>query len=546
MSDSDNEGAAKVNIIPTFDGSAEKFQQWWTKFEGYANLNGFAQALVKGGENDLPTTDYQLEISKRNTKAVYALTMAFKRQKLQGIIHKSKTMQYKNGIAHKIVEQLKTKYMPADEFSKVEKTRALAAVKMKKREDPSDLVERLYTIANQYQTDTHNVPDEKLLTTMIGAVPKEYAHVVTRARKEYGTNLNIDKLEAEMREYWRITNGQNKLEDNEEGEVALAAVSLKCYNCGKEGHKAVDCRSPKRGRQGSCKTRKLKGKCNNCGKEGHKAADCWNSEANKDKRPAWFKPLKETAAAAVTDEKERDDVECLLAGPEWCLPTDSELGLSQMTFPKTTELLCNPEVWIADMGASTHSTPYLHGMTNRHTPDDATGIHTAAGTIATTKTIGDIKGQVHDQFGNALNKVKLQPVHHISSGRFNLFSVSRLQQEGWLLGGDKTAIWLTKSGQPRLVFDIVVPTKTGAVYAMYIKRANTQEHNQVGVPETKISIQQAHDMLGHPNEDTTRKTAKALGWTLMQGSLKRCIACSAAKAKRKALPKLCKEADNKN
>ena len=135
MSDSEDEGTTKVTNLPTFDGTPEKFQQWWTKFEGYANLNGFAGALKIGGEEDLPETERGAETEKkkirarkRNNKAVFALTMAFRKQKLQGMVHKSKTAEYPSGLAHLIVKQLKTKYMPTDEYSKVEKAKELAAV----------------------------------------------------------------------------------------------------------------------------------------------------------------------------------------------------------------------------------------------------------------------------------------------------------------------------------------------------------------------------------------------------------------------------------
>ena len=209
MSDSEDEGTTKVTTLPTFDGTAEKFQQWWTKFEGYANLNGFASALKLGGEESLPESETSEEVNKeqkkarkRNNKAVYALTMAFRKQKLQGMVYKAKTKQYPSGLAHLIVQQLKQKYMPTDEYSKVEKSKDLAQVKMRKNEDPSELVERLYTIANRYRTTTYEVPDEELLTAMIGAAPKEYAQVITQARKEYKDDLDIDKLEQEMKEYW--------------------------------------------------------------------------------------------------------------------------------------------------------------------------------------------------------------------------------------------------------------------------------------------------------------------------------------------------------
>ena len=49
MSDEDR---LKTTTIPTFDGKDSKYQQWWDRFESYAMLNGFHQALI--GEANLP------------------------------------------------------------------------------------------------------------------------------------------------------------------------------------------------------------------------------------------------------------------------------------------------------------------------------------------------------------------------------------------------------------------------------------------------------------------------------------------------------------
>ena len=64
--------------------------------------------------------------------------MAFKAEKLQGLIHKSKTDEYENGKAFVIVQLLKDKYAPVDRYSRHEETKELAAVRMGKREDPGE------------------------------------------------------------------------------------------------------------------------------------------------------------------------------------------------------------------------------------------------------------------------------------------------------------------------------------------------------------------------------------------------------------------------
>ena len=94
-----------------------------------------------------------------------------------------------------------------------------------------------------------------------------------------------------------------------------------------------------------------------------------------------------------------------------------------------------------------------------------------------------------------------------------------MQQEGWTLGGNKEAIWIEK-GQAKLIFDLVIPTKTGAIYAGYFKRMTTTDENgHVAAEETSYTIQQAHDKLGHANELSMRKTARHLGWTIKRAML---------------------------
>ena len=101
-------------------------------------------------------------------------------------------------------------------------------------------------------------------------------------------------------------------------ETALAAMfNGNCHSCGKFGHRSKDCPDKKakggndNGNGGSNNINnnsggnqsnknsgkpKFNGNCNICGKFGHKGADCWRNEANKDKRPSWWKNPRGAAA----------------------------------------------------------------------------------------------------------------------------------------------------------------------------------------------------------------------------------------------------------
>ena len=52
-------------------------------------------------------------------------------------------------------------------------------------------------------------------------------------------------------------------------------------------------------------------------------------------------------------------------------------------------------------------------------------------------------------------------------------------------------------------------------------------------PEIKMSIEQAHAILGHSSEGKTRQTAAALGILIARGALKTCKSCAIAKAKQR-------------
>ncbi len=50
-------------------------------------------------------------------------------------------------------------------------------------------------------------------------------------------------------------------------------------------------------------------------------------------------------------------------------------------------------------------------------------------------------------------------------------------------------------------------------------------------PAIKMSIEQAHAILGHSSKGKTHKTAAALGILITRGALKICKSCATAKAK---------------
>jgi hypothetical protein len=120
--------------------------------------------------------------------------------------------------------------------------------------------------------------------------------------------------------------------------------------------------------------------------------------------------------------------------------------------------------------------------------------------------------------------------------------------EGFELGGNAEELTL-KKGNCVLRFDTVLHTPHGALYCSVFKRriqegeiaklfvsvGRERGGGKKGVETKKsilkMSIQRAHDCLGHLSKDTTRKTAEILGIGLSHGALPICESCAVSKLK---------------
>ncbi len=431
------------------------------------------------------------------------------------------------------------------------------SITMKKSDDPATLFEKIAAIENQYTALARHagsatnvtIDEDDILGVIIDTAPEEYQAVINSELRLQGTALTREHLETAMTSYYRVLSRTKgwKTSTGETKEVSLATVGSnfigKCWDCGKQG--------VKKGHPGCTKSNTTNGndnggqhKCKHCGKVHPKTKDddCWSIDKNKDKRPKWYGKKQsnneQSTPAIDTDET----VEYLM------MATESELGLkvhkafaggNKMTVPNNAATLLDPDIWIADSGATVHSTPHKFGMHAIKKATNKDGLTMGNGSVEQASILGDIKGDMCDKHGNILQAGKLNEVTHCATGKFNLFSVTKLMKHGWTLGGDHNSIWLTK-GDQRIVFDIKVDTPKGVIYCMYFKRKDTtaiRETSHATTDGVTMNIMQAHRRLGHANEDAIRKTCKHLGWKLVRGSMQVCTACTAAKAKRKNIPK---------
>ena len=292
----------------------------------------------------------------------------------------------------------------------------------------------------------------------IEKLPAEYRSVLTAEMRKEGVGITSSHIESAAFQHWRamygsfasnpvIDDGANTADNNKE--VALAAFSGTCNQCGKHGHKEAECYSKQHingqalgVKQGTNNTQqqneqkgngkgqgktKFKGTCNYCSKYGHKEADCQKKKADEKKGNS----KQEMGATAISDKS----IEFLLyAGVEYGMMSTKNM------FPDSYDLLQTPEIWIGDTAATTDMTPHRKGMTEVSRP--TSDVHIVMGNKQVEKltAIGSISSVVCNNQGNQKFNVKMTDLALVPDCTFNLFSLSKRLKKGWSLHGNADAL----------------------------------------------------------------------------------------------------------
>jgi hypothetical protein len=107
-------------------------------------------------------------------------------------------------------------------------------------------------------------------------------------------------------------------------------------------------------------------------------------------------------------------------------------------------LLLDPNIWIADSAATVHTTLHKQRFHTLTTATEADSITMGNDIAEKVSLVGKITGTMCNKNGIKLSMATLTDVVHLPTGRFNLFSLTKLTQDGWILGGDTQEIWLSK------------------------------------------------------------------------------------------------------
>jgi hypothetical protein len=122
----------------------------------------------------------------------------------------------------------------------------------------------------------------------------------------------------------------------------------------------------------------------------------------------------------------------------------SEIALCAIKFPNSMKLLLDPNVWIADTGATVHATPNSSAMVKKSERNGNDSVTMVNGKSEATEWYGDLHVTLCDMEGNTKGDSKMTHVAYVPTSKFNLFTLTRMMINNWILGGDENSIWLEK------------------------------------------------------------------------------------------------------
>jgi hypothetical protein len=111
------------------------------------------------------------------------------------------------------------------------------------------------------------------------------------------------------------------------------------------------------------------------------------------------------------------------------------------------KLLLDPDVWIADTGANVRATPNKSAMVKKSETECNDSFIMGNGKSEATEWYGDLRITVYNMKGNIKEDSKMTHLAYVPNSKLNLFNLTRIMINNWILGGDQIIIWLEKGGE---------------------------------------------------------------------------------------------------
>lgn len=360
-----------------------------------------------------------------------------------------------------------------------------------KYDNSKSVVENCMTI-QQYAEDLaaegEEVKESWIMTRILGMLPPKLYHFRTAWDNVSGVDKNLGTLFERLRlEEDRLNDSETTTEFvsqnaliSKEGRKfgkshsqgnsfqGSSSSSVECFKCGKKGHIKKFCKSkPCAKYLDYCKNNYT---CNNCNQKGHFVRDCPKENSGESSSEKFVKSKK-------YDFKKSNHRAFITVGL-WTA------NVKNVNLKRD----CNNNSWYQDCAATQHMTSRRDWLINFVELEEPTMVMIGDATVLKGIGIGDVELESFN--GKEWYKVVLQNVLYVPKMTFNLFSVSRILDKGYVQSANSSqSIFKTPNEQEV----VAIAKREGNLFKMMFRREKSEKCLLT------TSIKTWHERLAHQN-----------------------------------------------
>lgn len=384
--------------------------------------------------------------------------------------------------AAKMIERLETLYGSKAQSSKEGLRMQFFGYTFDRNKNIVDNCLEIDGLAQELRAMGEDVKDEWIISKILNSLPEKFNHFhsawdslaeVDKTLSKLFERLQQEDQRMKSRESQTVGNalitkgkgksgkknkhekGQFLSEKSNSSQQNQQSGRMKCFKCGKEGHKKSDCHG--KPCQEYIEYCKKNYKCNNCQEVGHFAKECPKNE-RKGGKSFVSVSLSSSALESISRDKES---------------------------------------WYKDSGATHHMTGNLSWMINIKPLNETVLIKIGDATELEAVSTGDIYLSAYD--GKRWYPIILRQVLFVPNLSFNLFSLTTVLDKGYTQQADAKISKILENGKP-----VLIAERSGGLFRMKIRR--DKEYSL-----SAVSIKVWHERLAHQNVGYIRDILKKNG-----------------------------------
>ena len=370
----------KIRKVITFSGKKVEWPLWSAKFLARANRKGYKGVLT--GDDTVPDDDedislepdkdkrkMKLELRRLNEEAYEDLVLSVDGKTemsrlVFSLIQGSKTKEFAEGSAREAWKRILNRFEPKKAPNRLQKKKKIQNLKLKYGQDPDIYISVLEDLVIQYRDAGGRWDEDETLEHICGNLPKCYDATIAPLEKRIGDPidpLDLEELRQDLSlKYLKLNpkSIEHDTEDDEEIGLFAGGFKGKCFKCGKQGHRARDCRSNMQGNGGNRGDTRT---CYYCKEKGHIAANCPKLKAKKQREQGLSALDNDIVLSCMlcTEDEEQDDGYVLVDKSE---DEDNNSEVALTVVEELDDLALRSvdtrrefsQIFIADTGASGH------------------------------------------------------------------------------------------------------------------------------------------------------------------------------------------------